>query len=194
MHSPVNESFDVSVVGADSDVIFCLDAALRLTSCNAAWDLFARENGAPEWCRPTPLGRSVLDYLPEPDREYYARAFRRVLAQAQPWEHVRDCSFPNGSRQFRVRVLPLMRQVGLMVIISLPTEQAFQRVPCTPTEERYRNGQGLIRMCCGCRRTRRPAPGEENWEWVPHFVERMPAGVSHGLCSPCREHYYPEED
>ena len=196
MLSPVNESFDdlASVVVADSDVIFCLDAELRFTSCNAAWDQFVLAIGRPELCGPAPVGRSVLDYLTEPDRAYYARIFRRVLAQAQPWEHLSARSSPNGSRPFRVRVLPLMREAGLMVILSFPTEQAPQRVPCAPAEERYRNGQGLIRMCCGCRRTQRHAPGKESWDWVPHFVERMPAGVSHGLCSPCREHYYPEEE
>ena len=46
----MNGSFDgpTSVVETDPAVIFCLDAELRLTYCNAAWDQFAQENGAPE--------------------------------------------------------------------------------------------------------------------------------------------------
>src|SRR3954463_6282117 len=144
-------SFD-DQASVDSDVVFCLDAELRITYCNAAWDRFARENGAPDLYQPT-LGRSVLDYMTEPDRACYARIFRRVLTQRQPWEHSYEYSTLDLHRQFRVRVLPLMRQTGLMVISSLEVDQVYQGVSCPPGEERYRNGQGLILMCCGCRRT-----------------------------------------
>src|SRR3954468_23652689 len=86
-----------------------------------------------------------------------------------------------------------MRQTGLMVFSSLQVDEVYQGVSCPPGEERYRNGQGLILMCCGCRRTRRRAPGEESWEWVPNFIERMPSRVSHGICPACRKHYYTED-
>ncbi|MFL6448723.1 MAG: PAS domain-containing protein [Bryobacteraceae bacterium] len=184
-------SFDDEAL-IDSDVVFCLDADLRITYCNAAWDWFARESGAPDFRQPT-LGRSVLDYMTEPDRACYARIFRRVLTERQPWEHLYQYSSLDLHRQFRVHVLPLMRERGLMLIGSLQVDQVHQGVPCPPGEKRYRNGQGLILMCCGCRRTQLPAPGTESWEWVPNLIERMPSGVSHGICPACRKHYYAEE-
>src|SRR3954449_848759 len=184
-------SFD-NQASIDSDVVFCLDAELRITYWNAAWDRFARENGAPDFHQPT-LGRSVLEYMTEPDRACYARIFRRVLTQRQPWEHLYEYPTPDLHRQFRVRVLPLMRETGLMVISSLEVDEVHQGVPWSPGEKRYRNGQGLILMCCGCRRTRRHAPGEESWEWVPNFIERMPSRISHGICPACRKHYYAED-
>ena len=190
----MNGSFNgpTSIVESAPAVIFCLDAELRLTYCNAAWDQFARDNGAPELCRPALIGRLVLDFIAEPDREYYARVYRRVLAQTQPREQLYECSSPQLYRQYLLRVLPLAKQAGLLVINSLQVEHAHGRVPCSPTEERYRNGQGLILMCSSCRRTRCDSPGEEIWEWVPHFVESMPPGVSYDICPSCREHYYLE--
>jgi hypothetical protein len=62
-----------------------------------------------------------------------------------------------------------------------------------PASERYRDDRGQIKMCCGCRRTRRWALGEETWECVPHFVETMPPDVTHGICPSCLKHYYPDE-
>src|SRR3954468_9835462 len=139
----MHETFDEHTV-VEFDVILCLDAELRVTYWDAAADWFGRANDAPELCRPAPLGRSVLDYMTEPDRAYYARAFRHVLAQAQPWEHRDECSSSDLYRLCRVLVLPLMKHSGLLVISSLQVEHAHDRVPCVSAEERYRNGQRLI--------------------------------------------------
>ena len=176
---------------ADPDVIFCVDADLRITSCNAAWDRFAVANGAPELCRPAPIGHSLFDYIAGPQGAYYEQAYRHVLTQAEPWEHLYECSSPDLYRQFRMRVLPLARQAGLMVINSIEAEYAHNRIAFAPAKEQYRNTNGLIMMCAGCRRTRRNSPGEAIWDWIPQFVERMPEEVSHGFCSFCLKQYYP---
>jgi len=179
----------------DSDVVFCLDAELRITYCNAALRRLAGQYGAPKVREPT-LGRSILDYMTELDRACYARILRRVLTQRQPWEHLYEYSTRDLHQQFRVHVLPLMREPGLMVIVSLQVNQVHQDAhdPYPPEKRDYRNGQGLILMCCGCRRTRRGAPGEESWQWVPDFIERLPSGLSHGICPACRAHYYAEDN
>ena len=56
------ELFDypVSVVEADTAVIFCLDADLRITYCNPAWDRFALENGGEHLCRPAAANSAQL--------------------------------------------------------------------------------------------------------------------------------------
>jgi hypothetical protein len=55
----------------------------------------------------------------------------------------------------------------------------------------YRDERGLIVTCSSCRRVRRARPGVAQWDWVPAYVERMPDGVSHGLCELCSRFYYP---
>lgn len=175
---------------ADTDVIFCLDADFRFTSCNAAWDRFAIANGAPELCAPALLGRQIFDYIAEPDRTYYVRVYKLLLSNGQPWEQLYECCSPGAYRLFVMRVLPLVRQAGLMVINSLQTEHVHNRVPCASIEEHYRGVDDLIVMCSGCRRTRRNSARETIWDWVPEFVERMPGKVTHVFCPFCLEHYY----
>jgi hypothetical protein len=189
----VSEPLDAFVVTSDSDVIFCLDSDLRITSCNPGWDRFAVDNGAPGLCGPALIGRSILDCMTEPVRAYYALKFGRVLAEAQPWEHLYECSSSVLYREFRSLVLPLTGRAGLMVINCLQVQHAHEHVQFGPTSERYRDNRGQIKMCCGCRRTRRWALGEETWECVPHFVETMPPDVTHGICPSCLKHYYPDE-
>src|SRR5947209_1524243 len=190
LHSLESGSSDNQAL-IDSDVVFCLDAELRITYCDATWDKVARANGAADFGQPA-LGHSILDCMAEPDRTCYGSIFRRVLTQGQPWEHLYQYSAVDFHRQIRVHVLPLMRETGLMVIISLGVDQFRHGVGCVTGEKAYRNRQGLILMCCGCRRTRRGAPGEESWEWVPNFIERLPSCVSDGICPACRMHYYEE--
>src|SRR3982751_2331251 len=70
LYISIDEQFDgpAFVVTADSDVIFCLDSDLRITSCNPGWDRFAVDNGAPGLCGPALIERSILDCMTEPDR------------------------------------------------------------------------------------------------------------------------------
>ena len=112
------ELFDypVSVVEADTAVIFCLDADLRITYCNPAWDRFALENGGEHLCRPAPIGISVLDYISGPDKQYFAKQYRRVIGQKEPWERDYECSSARVYRSFRRRVVPMQKRPGLFVV------------------------------------------------------------------------------
>jgi hypothetical protein len=184
--------YPVSVVETDTAVIFCLDPDLRITYCNPAWDRFALENGGAEMCRPAPIGRPILDSIGGSDREYFETHYRRVLQQSEPWERDYECSSPSVYRKFRLRVVPMQSIPGLFVMNSLQVETAHQLEECAPLEEAYRTSFDLIVMCASCRRTRRNAGGgAEIWDWVPKFVERIPARTSHGVCAHCNELYYP---
>jgi hypothetical protein len=187
------ELFDypVSVVEADTAVIFCLDADLRITYCNPAWDRFAIENGGVHLCRPAPVGISVLDYISGPDKQYFAKHYRRVIGQKEPWERDYECSSANTYRGFRLRVVPMQKTPGLFVVNSLKVEYAHRLTACAAIESIYRRPDGFIVMCASCRRTRRYCPGMDVWDWVPTFVENFPSRTTHGVCSPCKELYYP---
>src|SRR3954466_8891125 len=86
LREQVNSLFNypAAVVEADPAVVFCLDSALTITYCNAAWDQFAVQNQAPELCRPGPIGKCVLDYISGPARDFYARVYERVLVTSKP--------------------------------------------------------------------------------------------------------------
>jgi len=186
--------YPTAVVEADTAVIFCLDSDLRITYCNPAWDRFAIENGGDALCRPAPIGRRVLDYIGGPDQEYFERHYGSALLKKEPWERDYECSSHNVYRIFRLRAVPMETVRGLFVVNSLIVDQAHHIAGCLPLEEAYRTARGLIVMCASCRRTRRNDPQAELWDWVPRFVEEFPVRTSHGVCPPCRELYYPDDE
>jgi hypothetical protein len=186
--------YPASVVDADTAVIFCLNPELIITYCNPAWDQFAEQNGAPEMRRRAVVGRCVLDFISEPDRGYFANHYRAALRHTEPWERDYECSSRDLFRKFRLRVIPMQTVRGLFVINSLIVEHPHQLAAAPPLQEVYRTARGLIVMCASCRRTRRNVYGVEMWDWVPSFVDRFPPHTTHGVCAPCRELYYPDDD
>ena len=181
----------VAALEQDHSVIFSLDANLRITYCNTAWDRFAAANGGPGLIRPAPLGRSVLDYISGPLAAYYETAFRNALRAAEPWRHVYECSTPAAFRKFVMHVFPDKGTHGLLVVNSLCVERPHEPSQTHLRDADYRAATGLVVMCSHCRRTRRTTAAEQ-WDWVPEYLEHQPAQTSHGLCSPCLEYYYPK--
>ena len=49
----------------------------------------------------------------------------------------------------------------------------------------------MITMCAHCRRVQ-PVFNVKEWTWIPSLVASPPDHVSHGLCPPCAQYYYPE--
>lgn len=154
---------------------------------NLAWRRFASENGAPDladWS-----GGSILDVFRPSVREAYDVLFDRVREQAEPADHVYQCSSPTTYREFCLRVLPLA-DGHLLLIHHLVVDQ----VHSWPSEEpghRYVDVNGIISQCCHCRRTNR-AEEADTWDWVPAYLDHSVPNISHGLCPPCFRHYYPE--
>jgi hypothetical protein len=180
------------VVDKDNAVIFSLDGNLNITYCNAAWDRFALANSGQHLCLPAPIGRCVLDYIGEPDREYFAKHYERAIRQSEPWERDYECSSANVYRKFRLRAVPLRKTAGLFVMNSLIVEHPHRIAAAAPVHESYRRADGFIVMCASCRRTRRSGR-PERWDWVPAFVDECPPEATHGVCLLCRELYYPDE-
>src|SRR5579872_1274626 len=157
----------------DHSVIFSLDANLRITYCNTAWDRFAAANGGAELIRPAPIGRSLLDYISGPLVPYYETAFRNALSAAQTWRNVYECSSPAVFRKFVMHVFPLKETHGLLVVNSLCVERPHEPSHEPRCDAAYRAPNGIVVMCSHCRRTRR-SHGSEQWDWVPEYVEHQP--------------------
>ncbi len=50
--------------------------------------------------------------------------------------------------------------------------------------------EGFLRQCMFCRCYRHEAD-PSRWEAIPEFEQAAPAPVSHGLCRPCAQLFYP---
>jgi hypothetical protein len=175
----------------DRSVVYMLDADLRLLYCNKAWDEFAEHNGGAHLRRIDQLGNSVLDAISEPLKTFYGTVFARSLAEQQRWEHLYECSSPECYREFHMQVLPLRAPSRLLIVNSLVVEKAHDRIRLPPLTAVYRTTGGVIGMCMHCRRTRR-IDEPDTWDWVPEFLARPPANLSHGICPTCFQYYYPQ--
>ncbi len=189
---PDLSELNLSRFEGDPAVTYAVDSRLRLQYCNAAWDAFAIANGGDSLLRPSPIGCDLLAVVPWDLKEFYTNAFETVWRMGVPWEHQYECSSPEVFRQFHMRVAPLLPRrtdSPLVVVNSLQVEYLHPQCGCLPELEEYRDAHDIVTMCCHCRRTKRPA-ALEVWDWVPEFVRRHPAKVSHGLCAPCFQLHY----
>jgi hypothetical protein len=185
--------FHLANLEADQAIIYMLAPDLRILYCNKAWDEFASLNGGVGLNREAVLGKPILDVIPEPLRPFYANGFAKAQRDIRPWEHDYECSSPELFRLFHMRVLPLANSY-LLVENSLRVEKPHgsERPAMSPSSASYLSEDGILTMCCHCRRTRRISGGNAPiWDWVPAFLTDAPGYISHGLCQNCRAYFYP---
>ncbi len=179
---------------AHSGTIYGLFSDLRLAYLNPAWFRFAAENGGePRISEEWTLGRSILDSIPSPLRDFYERHFHECLRTATVWKHEYECSSAARYRRFHQIVYPLDDGTGLLVVNSLLVDRPHdpaERLPYAPDQRTYQDADGLICQCAHCRRVKHP--GElERWDWIPEWVTGFPKATSHGFCPTCFRFYYP---
>ena len=166
-----------------------LSSDLRILHISKGWTAFAQRNGGAASLGGWPIGSHIDDAMPQVLRAYYHRAYDRVLATGERWEHDYECSSPTEYRKFRMCVYPI-EGARLAIVHSLVVE--------VPHEGAHHADGGLyavggvVTMCSHCRRTHNPLV--DRWEWVSAFVEALPSNASHGLCPACFEFYYPESE
>ncbi len=180
-----------TLLAPSPDVICVLDADLRITYCNPAWDRFAQENGGRDCRAADVIGQPLLENIPETLARFFRTAFEVVRDSEQPFEFDYECSSALVFRMFRMRMLPIAGAGDFMVVHTLRVERPHDRASVPPDDERFRGPNGLLVMCCHCRRTRRVAEPTV-WDWVPDYVARPPERVSAGICSACYLYFYPE--
>jgi hypothetical protein len=185
----------------DAAVIYVVDSKLRIKYCNAAWDKFASENGGERLMRESQIGCDLAEILPPPLRPYYLSLYGRVLDDGQAAHLLYECSSATTFREFHMRVMrggTVRDGLFLVVVHSLVLETERDQGAGYKLEA-LRDANGLITMCCQCRRARineaakhhAARPGDtEKWVWVPALVQSMPREVSHGLCRVCFDVYY----
>jgi hypothetical protein len=142
--------------------------------------------------RPRALGLSVIDLTPAPLKEFFEKGYRNALSTGRVWQHCYDCSSPELFREYQMRVYPNRETAQLVVVHSLVVETPHfisERDLFAPNEEVYADRNGIVTICCECRRTCRA--GESSvWDWVPAYIERAPQRISHGICDACLNIYY----
>ncbi len=180
-----------SVLERSQAVICVLDPELRITYCNPAWDEFACQNAGPGALAQGVIGSPLLEAVPDPLKAFYREFFAQARATGKVQEFDYECSSAQVFRTFHMQVLPLKQEQGFLVMHSLRVEKPLDfRSEHAPDDWRYAGPDGIIVMCCHCRRTRRVHDAEV-WDWVPAYLRPEQAKVSHGLCPVCYAYFYP---
>lgn len=178
--------FDAGALARDPASIAVLSPDGVILWVNEAWCSFAADNGGQGDTSTFGLGLRYADAVQGELRTWFDEHLHKCQETHQPFELDYECSSPDTFRKFRLRVLPVEGYV--LMSHALTAEQPHTRTEMPPDDAAYRAPSGLTTQCSNCRRFRRLDGGA--WDWVPAWVERPPARVSHGICAVCIGFYY----
>jgi hypothetical protein len=168
----------------DPHVIYAVDENLRIVRCNPAWDTFALENNGSAAKESKVRGVSLFAVIPRDLSDYYDSGFQAARKQGR-WQHDFDCSSARVLRRLRMTVTPfgsglLFRNVLVKDALAPPSEAGGS----------FADYGRVITMCSHCRRVENKKSNV--WQWVPEFIDEMPAEIGYRLCPPCWAYHYGE--
>jgi len=185
---PSGGSIPLSTLEASQDVCCHLDAELRITYCNPAWDRFALANSGGFALSHRVVGSMIMDFVPSELIEFYSAMFADARDAVIAFDY--ECSSPDLYRRFQMQILPVEQPTGYMVINSLRIEEKMQgRRPALTLCPEYVSDAGIVTVCSHCRRSRR-VDAPDQWDWVPANLKPSQLNVSHGLCPTCHAYFY----
>jgi hypothetical protein len=190
----------LSTLEASGQTVYGVWEDLALAYTNPSWFSFASQNGGDRVSSDWPIGRSVLDAIPQIAQDWYRKFFAAALDYqgAHPPQHEYECSSAELYRRFHMTAYAVCENSrrGLVLVHSLRMETQHAEppgaeAPAAAAAKVYReSATGLIRQCMHCRRIRRPLE-PALWDWVPVLLREPQPNVTHGMCALCSEHYYP---
>ncbi len=173
----------------DEPVHYCVAPDGVITSVDAQFASFARENGAPELADAV-LGRPLVTFLAGPEvRSLYETLMERVRVRREEVEFPFRCDAPDLRRFMRMRVEPL-DDGGLCFTATLERAEPREPVPPewlmsrldTPAEA------DIVALCSWCKRVR---DDDGSWQEVEEVMGRglldrdRPVAISHAACPAC---------
>jgi len=189
------ERFNIDDLDSYPNTVYGVWYDLNLAYLNKTWFSFMAENGGVTQEGGQFLGKPLLKSFPDQLKPFYKELFAKALKQdysasQAPIQHAYECSSPEHYRQFSMALYALKDSGGVLVVNSLVVMQGHKEA-AEPIESCYRDGDGIIHQCAHCRKIRRH-DNSECWDLVPEWIKTMPPRVSHDLCLPCFEYYYPK--
>ena len=182
------DGFDLDTLESDTSCIYGLTRQLTLNYMNPAWFKFANDNGGTAVIGGRfGIGTPIAAAFGEPLKSHYSAIYNGLLASGQVGQHDFECSSEQLYRMYHQTVYPLRNRSGLLVVNSLRIEQAHATRGALV--DAYLEPNGLMTACVHCKRVHRKH-GAMTWDSVPIWKERIPANLSHSLCSICFDYFY----
>ncbi len=183
---------DLDYIEKSLDVIYIVDNTMVLKAFNDAWASFAQDNNGVAILKKFPIGSNISDVGEEPLKSYFFTAYEQSLNENKPFEQNYECSSADEYRLFRQTAYPLVEQKGLVITHHLFAAKPHE-INVVNFSRQYCNEHDNIVQCQNCRKIRDP-DNDLRWIWVPSIVENQLPNISHGICPPCLDHYYPNLD
>lgn len=193
--APVLQRLQTAELERHAGTIYALNPEFRLAYFNPYWLRFVRENQAADYLlSPGCLGLEIMAVIPEVLQPFYRSIYQAVTLETkqatQPFQFEYECSSPQVFRKFLMTLYPM--EGGLLVVNSLVVEEPYAatgRPIEKPDFKIYLAANGMIYQCSHCRRFQHQAD-PARWDWVPEWVAKMPAGISHTICNTCFGYFY----
>lgn len=183
---------DLDFLCASKDVVCIVDRDLNLMGYNNAWVDFARNNNGENALSKFPLRASISEAGEGLVRSYVLQGYERALRDHKPFEHQYECSSPEKFRIFHQTAYPIAGSKGLVITHHLLVEKDHQESEKSFIS-RFENNHEILTQCANCRKVRDPQE-ESTWFWVPSLVHKQLPNISHSICTPCLDHYFPDID
>lgn len=181
---------DVDFLSNSNDVVYIVDNSLKIRAFNEAWCSFAKNNNGKAILTRFPLGTDIAAVCVEPIKGYIVKAYERALRENAPFAHKYECSSPEIYRVFYQNAYPIIGSEGLLITNHLVIEKQHPEEGVA-FSSRFEDNAKIVTQCSNCGKIRDPQ-NMEKWYWVPELVENRLPNVSHSICTPCLDHYYPD--
>jgi len=170
---------------------YWIDSSARMVKVSGDWDDWLDRDGEGEArCRRDDvIGRSLFSFIESPGVQFvYQTLHTQVLQTGEPVELPSRCDSARLRRDLRLRI---SRDGDLLRYDSVVTRREERK---TALPFPLVGSETFVAMCSFCKKFRFPVRSVE-WKDIERLFEEsaLTAGfsVTHGLCRPCIETWYP---
>ena len=170
----------------DRTSVYRVDMEDHIVFVNDAWRHFAEENCAEGLCDSSILGRSLWEFISDPEtRGIYQMLFHRVRQYGSVLQLPFRCDAPDERRHMR---LTLTRGQDNGIELSVSTLRHEPRPAVSLLDPAVPRAEQLLHICSWCKRV------EVEGQWLEvedavsalQLFEHAPVpGLSHGICHYC---------
>ncbi len=180
--------FDLIDIENHEGTVFGLRDNYTIAYFNKAWKSFAQNNdGEPAISSNWGIGAQFFNAVPEIMKSFYLELFRRCRAQEKSVKHTYECSSPDVYRKFQQIIYPLNTE-GYLIVNSLLMEEPHRADLFPYAAFHSTKTKDIIYQCANCRKVRHQKL-DNRWDFIPQWIHKAPAMVSHTLCSACEGFY-----
>ena len=168
------------------------------------WDRFAIENGTPELCADSIVGRNLFEFVSAPDmRQAYRELAERIISSGEPVSIAARCDRLGVARELRLSIAPLGladKGPGLLFQAQIVGRNIRPPIDIFDFEAllsalKQEPDPPIVARCSFCQRLRRPGAGDDDWVSAETYYRlggTSRARISHGLCADCDAVRFPE--